>query len=223
MAAKGNGRNLRGWAGRRRRARSFLYESLPQTAPRPISSWFFEGPPIGDAGGIGTASGVSTSIVASAGTSHGASTATAGVTSPLSIGTAAIRQKVYHDPFETTSGGTLTTWDTDATFLAADVTTATDVIELGVTHNMVAGAGPFRMTTTDTLPAPLAVATSTASPARAAGPPPAAQSPQTQLHSQPSNDKPSEHPQGEGQWGELPAQAQSQGVRREPPRWAKKP
>jgi len=54
-------------------------------------------------------------------------------------------------------------------------------------------------------------------------PPPAAQPPQPQSQSQPSNDKPSEQPQGEGQWGELPAQAQSLGVRREPPRWAKKP
>ena len=54
-------------------------------------------------------------------------------------------------------------------------------------------------------------------------PPPAAQPPQPKLQSQSSNDKPSEQPQGEGQWGELPAQAQSLGVRREPPRWAKKP
>jgi magnesium chelatase subunit I len=30
-------------------------------------------------------------------------------------------------------------------------------------------------------------------------------------------------PQGEGQWGEMPAQPQSIGIRREPPRWAKKP
>jgi magnesium chelatase subunit I len=29
--------------------------------------------------------------------------------------------------------------------------------------------------------------------------------------------------QGEGQWGEMPAQPQSIGIRREPPRWAKKP
>ena len=52
--------------------------------------------------------------------------------------------------------------------------------------------------------------------------PPAAQPPQPQ--SQPSNSEPSEQPQapqGEGQWGELTAQAQSLGVRREPPRWAK--
>jgi magnesium chelatase subunit I len=54
-------------------------------------------------------------------------------------------------------------------------------------------------------------------------PPPAAQPPQPKLQSQSSNDKPSEQPQGEGQWGELPAQAQSLGERREPPRWAKKP
>ena len=54
-------------------------------------------------------------------------------------------------------------------------------------------------------------------------PPPAAQPPQSQSQSQPSSDKPSEQPQGEGQCGELPAQAQSLGERREPPRWAKKP
>ncbi|MDP3846724.1 MAG: AAA family ATPase [Pseudomonas sp.] len=33
----------------------------------------------------------------------------------------------------------------------------------------------------------------------------------------------SQPPQDEGQWGELPAQPQTVGVRREPPRWAKKP
>lgn len=33
----------------------------------------------------------------------------------------------------------------------------------------------------------------------------------------------SEQSQGEGQWGELPAQPQAMGERREPPRWAKKP
>ncbi|MDP2746408.1 ATP-binding protein [Pseudomonas sp.] len=54
-------------------------------------------------------------------------------------------------------------------------------------------------------------------------PPPAAQPPQPQSQSQPSSDKPSEQPQGEGQLGELPAQAQSLGIRREPPRWTKKP
>ena len=54
-------------------------------------------------------------------------------------------------------------------------------------------------------------------------PPPAAQPPQSQSESSPSHDKPGEQPQGEGQWGELPAQAQSLGERREPPRWAKKP
>ncbi|MGG5870225.1 ATP-binding protein [Pseudomonas peli] len=55
-------------------------------------------------------------------------------------------------------------------------------------------------------------------------PPPAAQPPQPQAQS--DNSATSEQPQapqGEGQWGELPAQAQSFGVRREPPRWAKKP
>jgi magnesium chelatase subunit I len=55
-------------------------------------------------------------------------------------------------------------------------------------------------------------------------PPPAAQPPQPQA--QPDNSAPSEQPQapqGEGQWGELPAQAQSLGARREPPRWTKKP
>ena len=53
-------------------------------------------------------------------------------------------------------------------------------------------------------------------------PPPAAQPPQSQA----SHDAPGEQPQapqGEGQWGELPAQAQRLGERREPPRWAKKP
>jgi len=53
-------------------------------------------------------------------------------------------------------------------------------------------------------------------------PPPAAQPPQPQA----SNGAPGEQqqaPQGEGQWGELPAQAQRLGERREPPRWAKKP
>ena len=55
-------------------------------------------------------------------------------------------------------------------------------------------------------------------------PPSAAQPPQPQT--QPDNSAASEQPQapqGEGQWGELPAQAQSLGVRREPPRWTKKP
>ncbi|MEK1907839.1 MAG: magnesium chelatase, partial [Pseudomonas sp.] len=33
----------------------------------------------------------------------------------------------------------------------------------------------------------------------------------------------SEQASGEGQWGELPAQPQAMGERREPPRWAKKP
>jgi len=59
---------------------------------------------------------------------------------------------------------------------------------------------------------------------RRQSPPPAAQPPQPQ--SQPDNSAPSEQPQapqGEGQWGELPAQVQSLGVRREPPRWTKKP
>jgi magnesium chelatase subunit I len=56
--------------------------------------------------------------------------------------------------------------------------------------------------------------------------PPAAQPPHSQPESQPNNSVPSEQPQaplGEGQWGELPAQVQSLGVRREPPRWTKKP
>lgn len=53
-------------------------------------------------------------------------------------------------------------------------------------------------------------------------PPPAAQPPQ----SQPNNSAPSDQQQalqGEGQWGELPAQAQRSDIRREPPRWTKKP
>ncbi|MBU2216572.1 MAG: ATP-binding protein, partial [Gammaproteobacteria bacterium] len=54
-------------------------------------------------------------------------------------------------------------------------------------------------------------------------PPPAAQPPQSQPESQPSHNASSEPPQGEGQWGELPAQAQTAGPRREPPRWTKKP
>jgi magnesium chelatase subunit I len=33
----------------------------------------------------------------------------------------------------------------------------------------------------------------------------------------------SEQSQGEGQWGELPAQPQAMGERRVPPRWPKKP
>ncbi len=49
-------------------------------------------------------------------------------------------------------------------------------------------------------------------------PPPAAQPPQ-----QASTANPSEQAKGEGQWGELPAQPQAVGERREPPRWAKKP
>lgn len=36
------GRNLRSWAGRRRRSVSFLYETRPQTNPAPIVRWFFE-------------------------------------------------------------------------------------------------------------------------------------------------------------------------------------
>ncbi|MDD2161443.1 MULTISPECIES: ATP-binding protein [Pseudomonas] len=57
-------------------------------------------------------------------------------------------------------------------------------------------------------------------------PPPAAQPPHSQPESQANNSASSEQPQapqGEGQWGELPAQVQSAGVRREPPRWTKKP
>lgn len=59
---------------------------------------------------------------------------------------------------------------------------------------------------------------------RRQNPPPAAQPPQPQT--QPDHSATSEQPQtpqGQGQWGELPAQAQSLGVRREPPRWTKKP
>lgn len=61
---------------------------------------------------------------------------------------------------------------------------------------------------------------------RRQNPPPAARPPHSQPESQPNNSAPSEQPQapqGEGQWGELPAQVQSPGVRREPPRWTKKP
>ena len=56
---------------------------------------------------------------------------------------------------------------------------------------------------------------------RHTSPPAAAQPPQPPA----SNDAPSEQmpATGEGQWGELPAQAQSTGERREPPRWTKKP
>lgn len=46
-------------------------------------------------------------------------------------------------------------------------------------------------------------------------PPPSTESPA----SQPS----AEQPQAQGQWGELPAQPQAVGARREPPRWTKKP
>lgn len=53
-------------------------------------------------------------------------------------------------------------------------------------------------------------------------PPPAAQPPQTQPDNSAASEQP-QAPQGAGQWGELPAQAQSLGVRREPPRWTKKP
>lgn len=53
-------------------------------------------------------------------------------------------------------------------------------------------------------------------------PPPAAQPPQPQPDNSAASEQP-QAPQGEGQWGELPAQAQSLGVRREPPRWTKKP
>jgi magnesium chelatase subunit I len=46
------------------------------------------------------------------------------------------------------------------------------------------------------------------------------QAPPAQPDAEPSA---ANQPQGEGQWGELPAQPQSIGIRREPPRWAKKP
>jgi magnesium chelatase subunit I len=46
------------------------------------------------------------------------------------------------------------------------------------------------------------------------------QSPPAQSEAESSAAK---QPQGEGQWGELPAQPQSIGIRREPPRWTKKP
>ena len=50
--------------------------------------------------------------------------------------------------------------------------------------------------------------------------PPAAQPPQPQRQDAPGE---SAQTNTDGQWGELPAQAQTVGERREPPRWAKKP
>ena len=104
MAAKGNGRNLWGWARRKSRARSFLYETQPQTAPRVTSSWFFEADPIGDAGGLGTATGVGGSIAASAGTASGTSNVTGGSFPPLSIGRAAVVQLSYRNAANPVSG-----------------------------------------------------------------------------------------------------------------------
>jgi len=52
-----------------------------------------------------------------------------------------------------------------------------------------------------------------------APPAPPQQAPQSTNNQQQSDSQ----PQGEGQWGELPAQPQAIGIRREPPRWAKKP
>lgn len=51
--------------------------------------------------------------------------------------------------------------------------------------------------------------------------PPAAQPPQSQPNQVAPGDTVQSNP--EGQWGELPAQPQAAGERREPPRWAKKP
>ncbi|MDH1264942.1 AAA family ATPase [Pseudomonas sp. GD03944] len=52
---------------------------------------------------------------------------------------------------------------------------------------------------------------------------PPAQPPQSPPPAQGSAANVQTQPQGEGQWGELPAQAQATGERREPPRWTKKP
>jgi magnesium chelatase subunit I len=54
-------------------------------------------------------------------------------------------------------------------------------------------------------------------------PAPPAPVPQQQQQPAQSPSTTSAPTQGEGQWGELPAQAQVMGERREPPRWAKKP
>lgn len=54
-------------------------------------------------------------------------------------------------------------------------------------------------------------------------PAPPAQAPQPQQQPAPSPSTASAPAQGDGLWGELPAQAQAMGERREPPRWAKKP
>lgn len=152
MAAKGNGHWLLGWARRKSRSRSFLYETLPQTEPRVTSSWFFEGDPVGDAGGLGTASGVGASVVAATGTAAGTVTVLGGAVSPLELGIGAVRQKIYHDPLETTSGGSLTTWETDLTFTSSDINTTSDVIAFSSAHNMIRAEGPFRVTSDNTLP-----------------------------------------------------------------------
>jgi magnesium chelatase subunit I len=61
-------------------------------------------------------------------------------------------------------------------------------------------------------------------------PPSSQQSPQAQPQQSPQHPQPNSQPsapeqpaQGDGNWGELPAQPQSIGIRREPPRWTKKP
>ncbi|MFZ3185343.1 MAG: AAA family ATPase [Pseudomonas sp.] len=55
--------------------------------------------------------------------------------------------------------------------------------------------------------------------------PPATPPAPPQQAPQPTNNQQqsASQPQGEGHWGELPAQPQAVGVRREPPRWTKKP
>lgn len=115
--------------------------------------------PFSSAAGSSTVAATAVAITSAAGSAAGSSTVTGGVTSPLAIGAGAIRQKIYHDPLETTAGGTLWTWETNLNFAPADVNTGTDVIDFGATHNMIRAEGPFRVTTDNTLPSPLTVAT----------------------------------------------------------------
>lgn len=155
MAAKGNGRNLWGWARRRSRSRSFLYETLPQTAERVTSSWFFEGLPVGDAGGIGTATAIASVTIEAAGSATGTSTALAvGYPPTLAIGAAQIIQSLYsQNPVEPIS-----TWSTDLDVSTVD--TGTDTITAtGHGFRLDTCPGPFRLSTTGTLPSPLATGT----------------------------------------------------------------
>ena len=155
MAAKGNGRNLWGWARHKSRSRSFLYETQPQTAPRVTSSWFFGGDPVGDAGGIGTATGIAAVTYSSAGTAAGTSSALAvGYPPTLAIGASQIVQSLYsQNPIEP-----IGTWASNLD--ASTVNTATDTIT-ATAHGFRLNTcpGPFRFTTTGTLPSPLAVDT----------------------------------------------------------------